>query len=763
MKTPEMFQQFENSRGFTLFQLVGVLVAIAIVATLALQVVSSMDARARIQEALAEMQEIKYAIAGDPAIDLECGYVGDVGALPGTLADLISQPADVCDSWNGPYIEIGSSEAPDDWKTDPWGNEYSYDQGSLTLTSTGGDTVLTVPIAGSYTDLLGNSMTLRQQYQDGLELFVESGCDLREFSYLGGDQWRADGLTRCPGDVLMVFEGDTTYRTPDGDAPEDLAYGIIQYVGGSAAVGGSDNQRVSYAIRNTGDPAMQVTAVTISWEESGRCWGNLTPYLERLTIGGQDVWDTQSNGGKRTASSGRLELNPSLELASGQTTVDLMEFKSTASGGGLNVDMRGTDFTMVFYTENAGKQVVNFRTPGSCLPGAVEYVDGSLVAEPGASGDNGGGEQEQYQDGDGNCVDVDGDGKIAICHVPPGNPDNAHTIVISVNAWPAHKAHGDECGPCGGGGHGYGGGGQGQGHGHGHGHGNGGSGDDGIIYDLEFDLRNPGQSPVYIHQIVPAWNAPGYLERFVINGVSLWDDAENRLSGGTTITLDSPLILQPGLIRDNEMEEFHQQQSGGEHANMAGTAMDITFIDAGGREYPVSFQVDELNQDGDDNKDEGELCQKQMNYVVEYKHGGRSVKYEDAEPGLGEDGAEETDTFVMEVGNAGNSVSVDIKSAWYSDTIELEGVGDIQTSSTGFRAELVDISDGEYTVDISSAGNQHAMSHVTFHYDYGAVVVSPGEGEQIRVQRQYRCRAGNGRDDERGGKGKGKGKGKGHG
>ncbi|MGB0896474.1 MAG: hypothetical protein ACPGU9_03365 [Flavobacteriaceae bacterium] len=38
--------------------------------------------------------------------------------------------------------------------------------------------------------------------------------------------------------------------------------------------------------------------------------------------------------------------------------------------------------------------------------------------------------------------------KITICHIPPGNPDNAHPITISVNAWPAHEAHGDVIGDC---------------------------------------------------------------------------------------------------------------------------------------------------------------------------------------------------------------------------------------------------------------------------------------------------------------------------
>ena len=46
------------------------------------------------------------------------------------------------------------------------------------------------------------------------------------------------------------------------------------------------------------------------------------------------------------------------------------------------------------------------------------------------------------------CEDEDGDGRVTICHIPPGNPDNAYTLTVSVNALPAHLAHGDHCGAC---------------------------------------------------------------------------------------------------------------------------------------------------------------------------------------------------------------------------------------------------------------------------------------------------------------------------
>ena len=38
--------------------------------------------------------------------------------------------------------------------------------------------------------------------------------------------------------------------------------------------------------------------------------------------------------------------------------------------------------------------------------------------------------------------------KVDICHIPPGNPANFHTITINVNALSAHLAHGDLGGAC---------------------------------------------------------------------------------------------------------------------------------------------------------------------------------------------------------------------------------------------------------------------------------------------------------------------------
>jgi len=42
-----------------------------------------------------------------------------------------------------------------------------------------------------------------------------------------------------------------------------------------------------------------------------------------------------------------------------------------------------------------------------------------------------------------------GQEKVTICHIPPGNPANAHTIVVGAPAVPAHlELHGDTLGEC---------------------------------------------------------------------------------------------------------------------------------------------------------------------------------------------------------------------------------------------------------------------------------------------------------------------------
>ena len=47
------------------------------------------------------------------------------------------------------------------------------------------------------------------------------------------------------------------------------------------------------------------------------------------------------------------------------------------------------------------------------------------------------------------CTPKEETHKTTICHIPPGNPANAHTLCIGNQAVPAHlQNHGDYLGPC---------------------------------------------------------------------------------------------------------------------------------------------------------------------------------------------------------------------------------------------------------------------------------------------------------------------------
>ena len=58
------------------------------------------------------------------------------------------------------------------------------------------------------------------------------------------------------------------------------------------------------------------------------------------------------------------------------------------------------------------------------------------------------GTQEQHKTGDEGA-------KITLCHIPPGNKSNRHTITVGESAWAAHQAHGDHRGACEAGGPGH--------------------------------------------------------------------------------------------------------------------------------------------------------------------------------------------------------------------------------------------------------------------------------------------------------------------
>ena len=113
-----------NQRGFTLIEVVIVIVITGILLTVALKTGGKITNSARTEETLQEMDHLAFAIVGDPGSysagsRSEFGYVGDVGSLPPNLDALTTNPG-AYSTWNGPYIDNRFVQTATDYKKDAY-------------------------------------------------------------------------------------------------------------------------------------------------------------------------------------------------------------------------------------------------------------------------------------------------------------------------------------------------------------------------------------------------------------------------------------------------------------------------------------------------------------------------------------------------------------------------------------------------------------------------------------------------------------------
>jgi len=97
-------------RGFTLIELVVVILILAILAALIVPRIVGRTDDAKRSKAASDISTLRGQVQM---------YKTDVGDFPETLMDLRTRPSEGADGWRGPYLD---KELP----TDPWGNEYDY-------------------------------------------------------------------------------------------------------------------------------------------------------------------------------------------------------------------------------------------------------------------------------------------------------------------------------------------------------------------------------------------------------------------------------------------------------------------------------------------------------------------------------------------------------------------------------------------------------------------------------------------------------------
>jgi len=125
-------------RGVSLLEMVVVLAIVAAALTVIMPALAGLTRNSSEQAAAQQLRNIHRAIFGRPA-EGEFGFVGDMGRLPNTLSELLTQgtmvgfhtahggtahAGEVGYGWNGPYLRSVLSNA--DLTTDPWGQPLSY-------------------------------------------------------------------------------------------------------------------------------------------------------------------------------------------------------------------------------------------------------------------------------------------------------------------------------------------------------------------------------------------------------------------------------------------------------------------------------------------------------------------------------------------------------------------------------------------------------------------------------------------------------------
>ncbi len=358
-----------SSDGFTLIEVILVVIITGILATVVLRSGGVIYDSARTEETKQELQALAVAMVGNPELQnngvrSDFGYVGDVGAMPPNLDALNINPGGYT-TWRGPYIDNRFTQKTDDYKKDAWDANYSYSGVDITSSGSGSDIVRT----------LGNSVgnfTLNQvrgvvydvdgtppgtTYRDSLAVRMTipngAGATVTKSAAVDiGGYFSFDSIPIGNHDIEVIYiPDDDTLRRFVSVLPASSPYGEYSlaanvWSGGSGLshIAGRDtvysspqcNNFLFWVINNSGSQ-ITVNSITLTYATP-------TAYYRYVRWGSTTVFDSNNpkNGSGEVAS-----FSSSQPVNDGDSARVRIETFKNSTTGGSNVDMSNVSVTVL--------------------------------------------------------------------------------------------------------------------------------------------------------------------------------------------------------------------------------------------------------------------------------------------------------------------------------------------------------------------------------------------------------------------------------